>query len=464
MRHGAKSPLGASNGVTLPPNKASSGRGDGDPPVAAAAAPRAEQGVPVVSVVVPCLNEAASVGIVVRDALLALERAGLDAEVIVADNGSTDGSADAARAAGARVVSAPERGYGNAYHAGMAAARGRVLVMTDADGTYPMEAIPELVRPVLGGASDMVLGSRLKGRIHAMPWTHRYIGNPILTGILNRFFGIQVSDAHSGMRAVDASAYRNLGLSTPGMEYASEMIVQAARAKLRIAEVPIEYRERIGDSKLETWPDGWRHLKYLLLASPTWLFLIPGLVSMAIGLSLVIPLTFGPINLGPIHFILHPIIFGAVLTIVGYQMLGLGVLLRSCQVLPNGVHDRLADFVHRRLTLEKVLFAGLTVLVAGLAMGIAIFVYWAAHGFTEIFEIRQSVTALTLFVLGAQTILDAFLYAFFLPLQFGGGVARTLAGAPIITSQVGPLPARSNGDEAAVGPQTTSPSGSPVRS
>jgi len=399
-----------------------------------AAAPQSGDAHPVVSVVVPCLNEAASVGGVVGDAFAALRTAGLEGEVIVADNGSTDGSAEIARAAGARVVHAAARGYGNAYHAGMAAARGRVLVMADADGTYPMESIPELVRPVLAGTSDMVLGSRLKGRIHAMPWTHRYIGNPILTGILNRFFGIQVSDAHSGMRAIEVTAYHRLGLTTPGMEYASEMIVQAARAKLRIGEVPIEYRERIGESKLDTWPDGWRHLKFLLLASPTWLFLIPGLSSLAVGLAFVIPLTFGPISIGPIHFILHPIIFGSVLTIVGYQMFGLGVLLRSCQVLPDGVHDRLADFVHRRLTLEKVLLAGVTILLAGLAMGVAIFVYWAAHGFTEIFEIRQSVTALTLFVIGAQTIFNAFLYAFFLPLQFGGGVARTPTPTAILTA------------------------------
>ncbi|GAC1337402.1 MAG: glycosyltransferase [Candidatus Dormibacteria bacterium] len=411
----------------------------------------------------PCLNEAASVGCVVSDALLALKTAGLDGEVIVADNGSDDGSADIALAAGARVVRAPLRGYGNAYHAGMAAARGRVLVMTDADGTYPMEAIPKLVQPVLSGASDMVLASRLKGRIHAMPWSHRYIGNPILTGILNRFFGIRVSDAHSGMRAVDAIAYRRLGLTTPGMEYASEMIVQAARAKLRIAEIPIDYRERVGDSKLETWPDGWRHLKYLLLASPTWLFLIPGLISVAVGLAFVIPLTFGPINLGPIHFILHPIIFGAVLTIVGYQMLGLGVLLRSCQVVPDGARDRLADFVHRRLTLEKVLLAGVIVLAAGFALGIAIFLSWAARGFNELFEIRQSVTALTLFVLGAQTIFDAFLYAFFLPSQFGGGGARTGLGAVNAappTSSAEPRP--SLGEIAVIAPPPTSGSRVPT--
>jgi glycosyltransferase involved in cell wall biosynthesis len=378
---------------------------------------------PTVSVVLPCLDEAASVGLVVADALRVMREHAINGEVVVADNGSTDGSAEIAAEAGARVVVAPARGYGNAYHAGMAAAEGRVLVMADGDGTYPMEAIPELVEPILGGTHDMVIGSRLKGRIHAMPWTHRYIGNPILTGMLNRFFRIRVSDAHSGMRAIDRCVYQRLGLSTPGMEYASEMIVQAARARTRILEIPIEYRERIGESKLDTWPDGWRHLKFLLLASPTWLYLIPGLVSMFVGLLFLVPLTFGPVNIGPIHFVLHPIIFGAVCTIVGYQMLLTGALLRACQVQPEGVRDRLADFVHRRLTLERVLVAGMALVLAGVALGIAIFVYWAAHGFNELFEIRQSVTALTMFVVGTETIMGAFLYAFFLPPQFGGGIA-----------------------------------------
>ena len=393
------------------------------------AAPDVPSGV-VVSVVLPCLNEAESVGVVVRDALRVLGEAGIAGEVVVADNGSSDGSAEIATAAGARVVHATARGYGNAYHAGMGAASGRVLVMADADGTYPMEAIPELVGPVLAGERDMVIGSRLRGNVHgnAMPWLHRYVGNPILTGILNRFFGVTVSDAHSGMRAIDAGAYRSLGLSTPGMEYASEMIVQAARAKLRIAEVPIEYRERIGVSKLDTWPDGWRHLKFLLLASPTWLFLWPGAVFTAIGLLLVIPLSFGPVNLGPIHLIIHPIIFGAVLTIVGYEMLQLGVLLRACSPLPEGAYDRVADLVHRRFTIEKVLIGGVLVMFSGLAIGIGILVHWATSGFGQLSELRPAVTALVLFVIGTQTIMGGFLYAFFLPPQFGGGVTTASAG------------------------------------
>ena len=380
-----------------------------------------------VSVVLPCLNEAASVGQVVADALAVMRAAGLRGEVVVADNGSTDGSAALATEAGARVIRAPLRGYGNAYHAGMAAAAGRVLVMADADGTYPMEAIPTLVGPVLAGEVDMVVGSRLRGDIErrAMPWMHRYIGNPLLTTTLNVFFKVRVSDAHSGMRAIDADAYRRLGLSTPGMEYASEMIVQAARARLRIREVPIEYRERVGESKLDTWPDGWRHLKYLLLASPTWLFLVPGFVVFGLGLLVLVPLTFGEVHLGPIRLILHPIIGGAVFTVVGYQMIQFGILLRACTVLPGGASDRLADFVHRRLTLERVLLAGSAVFLGGVALAVAIFVDWASGGFGHLSQFRASVMAMTLIMVGAQTIFGAFVYAFFLPPEFGGGIARS---------------------------------------
>jgi Glycosyl transferase family 2 len=377
-----------------------------------------------VSVVLPCLNEAASVGTVVRDAIAAMAQAGLQGEVVVADNGSDDGSAEIAAGAGARVVVAASRGYGNAYHAGMAAAQGRVLVMADADGTYPMEAIPALVAPVLAGDRDLVIGSRLRGVIHDMPWLHRHVGNPILTGMLNRFFGVKVSDAHSGMRAIDAQAYRRLGLSTPGMEYASEMIVAAARAGLRIDELPIEYRERVGQSKLETWPDGWRHLKFLLLASPTWLFLVPGLVCFAVGLLLVVPLTFGEVHLGPLNLILHPMVAGAVLTIFGYQVAQFGIIVRACILPPAGVDDRLADFVHRRLTVDRVLFAGFTVLLAGLAIGLAISVRWALSGFGPLAEIRPAIMAMTLFILGAQTIFGGFVYGIFLPAEYGGRATR----------------------------------------
>jgi hypothetical protein len=335
-------------------------------------------------------------------------------------------------------VHATARGYGNAYHAGMSAARGRVLVMADADGTYPMEAIPALVAPVLAGDRDMVIGSRLRGAIAggAMPWTHRYIGNPILTGILNRFFGVTVSDAHSGMRAIAREAYFRLGLTTPGMEYASEMIVHAARARLRIEETPIDYRERIGASKLQRWPDGWRHLKFLLLASPNHLFLLPGVLVTLLGLLLLVPLTFGDVVIGPLHLYVHPMLVGSALTIAGLQMLEFGVLVRACSPVPLGVEDHVVTWLHRHVTIEKVLAYGAAVFLGGTAIGAAILIHWALTGFGPIYDVRQGIAALTMCTVGTQTIFGGFLYAFFLPAQFGGGVApaatRRHAGVDLV--------------------------------
>jgi hypothetical protein len=257
----------------------------------------------------------------------------------------------------------------------------------------------------------------------AMPWLHRNVGTPMLTGVLNRFSGVAVSDAHSGMRAIDATTYRNLDLMTPGMEYASEMIVKAARKKVRIKEVPIEYRPRVGESKLQTWPDGWRHLKYLMVSSPTWLFILPGLLMCIIGTAIIAPLTFGPLTLGPIHLDLHPMIVGAALVIFGFQMIEFGVLIRVCLPLTDGVGDRVLNFFVRHINLERVLLFGVGVFLIGFGVMMAILVRWWASGFGPLGDIRVAISALTVCVLGAQTIFAGFLYAFFLPASFGGGVS-----------------------------------------
>ncbi|MDT3438014.1 MULTISPECIES: glycosyltransferase family 2 protein [unclassified Pseudofrankia] len=239
-----------------------------------------------VSVVMPCLNEEESVGDCVRAARAGLSRLGLPGEVVVVDNGSTDSSAARAAAAGARVVAERRRGYGNAYLTGFAAARGRLIVMGDADSSYDFTAIDALVTPLLRGEADYVLGSRLGGQIlpGAMPWLHRYVGNPVLTAILNRLFGVRASDAHSGMRAFTRDAYARMALRSEGMELASEIVVAAARAELRCLEIPITYHPRVGASKLDSVRDGWRHLRFMLLLAPRHLFVLPGLLLLGLGL------------------------------------------------------------------------------------------------------------------------------------------------------------------------------------
>src|ERR1700689_3036345 len=229
----------------------------------------------LLSVIIPCLNEAENIELCVKAAWSAIELAGIAGEVIVSDNGSEDGSAELAAAAGALVVHEPRRGYGSAYIAGFAAARGTYIVMADADLTYDFNEIPSFLHELQAGA-DMVIGDRMQNiPPGAMPWLHRYVGNPLLSRFLNLLFHTGVSDAHCGMRAFRRDGLETLALRTTGMEFASEMVVRAAKGELDIREIPIEYHPRGGESKLSSFRDGWRHLPFLLLPSPNHLFILP---------------------------------------------------------------------------------------------------------------------------------------------------------------------------------------------
>src|SRR5215217_4882578 len=277
-----------------------------------------------VSVVIPCLNEADSIEECVRRARQAMEDHDIAGEVVVCDNNSTDGSGDLATAAGARVVRETRPGYGSAYLAGFAAARGRYIVMADADLTYDFGEIPRFVDKLDDGA-ELVMGDRMDN-IHpgAMPWLHRYVGNPILTGVLNVFFRTGVSDAHCGMRAVRRDVLPRLDLRTTGMEFASEMVIRAAKEKLDIREFPIEYRPRGGESKLSSFRDGWRHLRFLLVHSPTHLFMIPGAVMLVLGV-IVSLISLLQISVLGRAWDLHAMVAGALLAIVGVQVVALGL-------------------------------------------------------------------------------------------------------------------------------------------
>ena len=238
-----------------------------------------------ISVVIPCLNEEEAVGAVVDQAWEGIRSSGREGEVIVVDNASSDRSAEVAAEHGARVVTEPRRGYGSAYLAGLADARGEYVVMGDADETYPIQELGPFVDRLEQG-DDLVLGSRFKGTIHgdAMPWLNRRIGNPILTGLLNLFFGVKVSDAHCGMRAVRRDALRTLDLHSTGMEFASEMVFKAYRRGLSVSEIPIDYFPRVGESKLNRFGDAWRHARFMLVYSPSWLYFLPGAILLLLGL------------------------------------------------------------------------------------------------------------------------------------------------------------------------------------
>src|SRR5436190_2696481 len=274
---------------------------------------------PRVSVVIPCLNEADNIVECVTRAKTVLADKGYNGEVVVADNGSDDGSPELAKQAGALVVHEPRRGYGSAYLAGFAAARGDYVIMADADLTYDWNDIPRFIGKLDEGA-QLVMGDRMDN-IHpaAMPWLHRYVGNPILSGILNLFFRTGVRDAHCGMRGFRREILPQLDLRTTGMEFASEMVIRASKEHLDIRQVPIEYHPRGGESKLSTFRDGWRHLRFLLVHSPTYLFLIPGLVLLVVG-ALLSGLSIAQVNLAGREWQLHSMIVASLLMIVGTQI------------------------------------------------------------------------------------------------------------------------------------------------
>jgi hypothetical protein len=362
----------------------------------------------LLSLVIPCLNEAENIELCVTTALEVMALADLDGEVIVCDNGSDDGSADLAAIAGARIVREPRRGYGRAYLAGFAMARGRYIVMADADLTYDFNEIPRFVAELEKGA-DMIVGDRMDN-IHrgAMPWHHRYIGNPLLSGLLNLLFHTGVSDAHCGMRAFRRDRLEALDLRSGGMEFASEMIVRAAQESLDIRQLQIEYHPRGGESKLSSFRDGWRHLRFLLLHSPTHLFILPGALMSLLGgfISLTV---LARVDVLERQWDLHALIGGSLLLIVGAQIVGSGLCAHAYATYFMGRRDAWFDRARTRFRLEHGLMLGGAVTLLGLGLLLTIVIDWADRGFGNLSEERAAIFAATLLVLGIQVIFSSLL-------------------------------------------------------
>ncbi len=365
-----------------------------------------------VSVVMPCLNERDTIGPCVTKALTALAAHGLPGEVIVADNGSTDGSVEIAERLGARVVHQSVRGYGAAYMRGIAAAQGDYILMGDSDNTYDFMDLPRLIAPLEQGY-DLVMGSRFLGKIlpGAMPWANRYIGNPVLTGMLNLLFKLRISDAHSGLRAFTRTAYERMQLRTTGMEFASEMVIKASLARLKITEVPITYHPRGGTSKLSPLGDGWRHVRFMLLFSPAYLFLLPGLVAMVLGLVVTVALVPGPFYLGSFYVGIHYMIVGSLLAVLGQQMVSFGL---SARVFATSEHfigrDRWVERFMRYYSLERGLLLGGLLAAIGLATFVYILVQWLAGDvrFNELIHLHEAIAASTLMIMGVQLVAASF--------------------------------------------------------
>ncbi|EHR77572.1 dolichol-P-glucose synthetase [Thermococcus litoralis DSM 5473] len=357
-----------------------------------------------VSVILPTMNEEDAVKITIPQIRETLERLNLPYEIIVVDK-STDETPKIAAELGAKVIRQKRKGYGDAYLEGFKVARGNYIVMLDPDGSYDPREIPKLLEPLLKGEADFVIGTRLKGVIKpgAMPWLHRYIGNPLLTKVLNIFFKVGVSDAHCGFRAITKDALQKLPLKCRGMEFASEMVIEAAKAGLRIREVPITYHPRIGESKLSSFRDGWRHLRLMLLYSPSYLFLLPGVFLIVFGIVLLAY----AYNTNPLR--IHTMILGSLLIIVGFQVINFGIS-GKVYAAKEGLDkpDKITKFFMRYSILEEGLVIGGILFVVGLILGIRIFLKWRATGYGELFEIKSAVIVLTLIALSIQLIFFSF--------------------------------------------------------
>jgi glycosyltransferase involved in cell wall biosynthesis len=362
---------------------------------------------PFITVILPCLNEEASIVDAVMECRRGLQIANLRGEVIVSDNGSTDRSAQRATAAGARVIRASPQGYGAAYLAALTKARGDIIVMGDADLTYPMERLGEFVE--LARTHDLVVGSRFDGPSGGanIPFLNRYVGNPLLSWVSRALFGSQVQDFHCGMRAVRRDALPALDLHTTGMEFASEMIVKALRAELRIAEIPIDYRERVGESKLNRWRDGWRHIRFLFCHAPDPVLLYPGIVLALFGLIANVAFMFGDVHLlrtWGLHS--HAAALGCLL--IGLQGFSLGVLAQHFSALLLGEKRGVVGRLIRGFSLESAMLAGAAAATVGLIMGIAIVVVWSHTGFGALDEEHFALTSVAFATAGVQLVLVSF--------------------------------------------------------
>lgn len=370
------------------------------------------------TILMPCLNEAETLASCIKKAQTGIARAGVRGEVLVADNGSTDGSAEMAEKLGARVVHVKEKGYGSALRGGIEAAQGKWIIMGDADDSYDFSEIQDFVRKFREG-NELVMGCRLPsggGTIMpgAMPWKNRWLGNPVLSFIGRLFFRCPARDFHCGLRGFTRDGYRKMELKTTGMEFASEMVIKATLKSLRIAEVPITLH-RDGRSRpphLKPWRDGWRHLRFMLLFSPRWLFIWPGLALLWVGLALAVPLTIGPFKIGRVQFDTNTLLVAGMMVVVGFQILFFGLFTKLYCVARGLLPDN--PQLRRWLTLfslERGIVAGILIGAVGLAFLAAAILKWRAANFGIISypdSLRLVIPAVTCLTLGIQTLFSSF--------------------------------------------------------
>ena len=367
------------------------------------------------TILMPCLNEAETLEVCINKAKTFLERSRIEGEILIADNGSTDGSIEIAQRCGARVEHVPVKGYGAALIGGCNAARGTYVIMGDADDSYDFLNLMPFVEKLREGY-QLVMGNRFKGGIAkgAMPPLHRYLGNPVLSFIGRLFFPSAIGDFHCGLRGYHRESIQKLGLHTTGMEYASEMVVKATMYDLKMAEVPTTLSPdgRSRAPHLRSFRDGWRHLKFLLLHSPNWLFLYPGMFFCLLGLIMTVGLMFGPVTIGSVTFDIHTMLYGAAMIIVGTNMIFFSLFTRIYAIRTNFIPTKEPVSAKlAKLTTEKGAVTGLLLTLAGIVMTIAAFVIWKDASFGNLDPqemMRVTIPALTLITVGIEMIFASF--------------------------------------------------------
>lgn len=361
------------------------------------------------SVVLPCRNEEKSLDFCIKQIKKVLEENKINGEIIVSDS-STDKSPQIALRNKVKLVKHGLEGYGNAYLEGFKEARGKYIFMADSDGSYDFNEIPNFLKALRQG-NDFVIGDRFRGKMErgSMPWSHRYLGNPILSGILRVFFSSNVHDVHCGMRAISREALDKLNLRTTGMEFASEMVIKAIKRKLRIKQIPISYYQRKGKSKLRPFSDAWKHMRFMLLYSPLFLFFVPGMILFFLGLLSMFWFYFGNAHLFNLTFQFHPMFVSSLLTLVGYQLIVFAAFAKSYAINHLGEESKTMEKLYRLITIEKASIAGIVLGLIGIVIYLFILIKWIKSGFGSLNEVKNSIIALTLIILGIQTIFSSFM-------------------------------------------------------
>lgn len=363
------------------------------------------------SVVLPCLNEEESIGICVEKISQVFSEQNVSGEIIVVDNGSTDRSVEIIKNkySSVKLFFEQERGYGSALRHGIEKTQGKYIIMGDMDDTYDFLEIPKLLQSLRQGY-DLVMGSRFRGKIlpGAMTWSHRYIGNPILSGMLKLFFGGNISDAHCGLRGFSKEAYKKMGAHTTGMEFASEMVIHALKKKLKITEVPITYYSRKGESKLSSFRDAWRHIRFMLIYSPGYLFLFPGLILFLLSFFTTVKLVFGPIYFLGRGWDIHVMVFASMFTLLGWQILNLGFAAKVFAHAISLEEDGFIIKIGKLITLERALLLGIVIAVVGISIFSYVFYIWVKANFGELTQVKKALLGLILVVMGLQTFFTAF--------------------------------------------------------